>query len=264
MSALADLQRNMQASVLRGSGTRAVIGAIVATPAADAAQRLGVYVHAYRARLLEVLGNDFPGLRALAGTETFEHLGLAYIKATRSSHANVRWYGGALAQFLRTTLPWSAQPALAAMATLEWNMGLAFDAATQSVVDAVAVAAVAAQDWPAMGLRLHGSLHRQSLAWNVAAIRRTIDHDEAMPALQAWRPAQPWIVWRKDTTVRYRRLDDDEAAALESIERGASFAQLCEMLCEFHPVDAVAPRAAGFFRRWIDDQWVVALDIAVT
>jgi len=262
MSALVDLQRDMQACVLQGSDIPQMLDAIIATPAVDATQRLGVYVHGYRARLLEMLGNDFPGLRALAGAEAFECMGLAYINATPSSHANIRWYGDRLAQFARTTVPWSDRPALTEMATFEWAIGLAFDAAAQNVVDAPAVAAVAAQDWPLMRLRLHASLHRQTLAWNVPEVRRAVDHDEALPTLAAWSPTQPWIVWRNNATVHYRRLDDDEAAALDAIERGASFALVCETLCDFHAVDLVATRAARFFRRWIDDQWVTALDVA--
>ena len=259
MSRLIDLQRQMQASVLRSSTDGPIGDSIISTPAADASRRLGVYVHAYRARLLEVLGNDFPGLRALAGTDTFEQLGLAYIEATPSSHANIRWYGGALADFLQANVPWAEQPVLAVMAALEWDMGLAFDAAVQEVVDAADVAALAPADWPAMGLHLHGSLRRQSLRWNVTAIRRAVDHDEILPPLVEWIPPQSWVVWRKDMTVRYRHLDDDEAAAMEAITQGASFAQVCELLCRFHPVDAVASRAATFFRGWVDDQWVTAL-----
>lgn len=260
MSALAELQRELQASVLRGVRAPAALGAIIATPAADAAERLDVYVHAYRARLLEVLGNDYPGLRALAGAEEFEHLGHDYIEATPSAHANVRWYGDKLADFLRTAAPWTQQPALAAMAAFEWAIGLAFDAAAQDVVDATAVAAVAPQAWPTMCLQLHASLQRLALAWNVPAIRRAVDHDEALPALAAWTLAQSWVVWRRDLTVRYRHLAEDEAAALDAIEGGASFAEVCETLCAFHSIDAIAQRAVGFFRQWIEDQWVTALD----
>ncbi|GAA0712234.1 DNA-binding domain-containing protein [Dokdonella soli] len=260
MSALAELQRELQASVLRGVSPPAALDAVVATPVADAAERLDVYVHAYRARLLEVLGNDFPGLRALAGAETFERLGRDYIEVTPSSHANVRWYGDQFAEFARTTSPWAQQPALAAMAAFEWAIGLAFDAAAQDVVDATEVAAIAPQAWPTMQLHLHASLQRLTLAWNAPPIRRALDHDEALPTLVAWAPAQPWIIWRKDATVRYRRLDGDEAAALDAIARGASFAEVCEVLCEFLAIDAVALRAAGFFRQWVEDQWVTSLD----
>lgn len=267
MSALAELQRDLQAFVLQrdasgpGDATRAV-AAIVASPAADATQRLGIYAHGYRARLLEILRNDFPGLRALAGADAFERLCLGYVEATPSPYYNVRWYGDRLAAFARMQSPWSAQSALAEMAAFEWNIGLAFDAAAQPIVAAAEVAAVAPQDWPRLCLRLHPSLRRIVLSWNVSAIRRAVDRAEAMPPLQACSPAQSWIVWRKDLTVRYRRLEDDEAAALDAVAQGGSFAQLCTVLCEWRPLDAVAARAATFFRQWIEDQWVTALDLA--
>ena len=253
------MQHSVQDCVLQAIARPALLDTIIGTEAAGAQQRVDVYVNAYRARLLEVLGNDFPGLRAWVGAEAFEQMGLASVEATPSSFANVRWYGSALAGFLETTAPWCEQPALGELAALEWNMGLAFDAATQPVVDVATMAAVAAQDWPAMCLRLHGSLHRQSLAWNVAEIRRAFDQDQPAPHADRCEPAQPWVVWRKDSGVHYRRLDNDETAALDAIEHGASFAKVCEVLCEYHTVDAVAARTAGLFRRWIDDQWITAL-----
>lgn len=263
MSALAELQRRLQTHVLRPDSAAvatAARAAVVESAGADGAQRLGIYTRAYRARLLEVLGNDFPGLRALAGAQDFERIGLGYIEATPSPYYNVRWYGSALADYLRTAAPWSQRAELIEMATLEWSMGLAFDAVDEAVIDVAAVAAVAPQDWPRLGLRLHASLQRQTLHWNVNAIRRAVDSDDAVPALQALETPQSFVIWRKQAGVRYRRLEEDESAALDVIARGSSFTQLCELLCDWHAVDAVAPRAAGLFRVWIEDQWVSALE----
>ena len=264
MSALAELQRSLQTHVLQPESAAvaaAARAAVVESNGADSAQRLGIYTHAYRARLLEVLGNDFPGLRALAGAGDFEHIGLGYIEATPSSYYNVRWYGSALADYLRATAPWSQRAELIEMAELEWKMGLAFDAADAAVVDVAEVAAVAPQDWPRLGLRLHASLQRQTLHWNVNAIRRAVDRAEPVPALQALETPQPFVIWRKQSSVRYRRLEADESAAVDVIAQGSSFTQLCERLCDWHAVDAVAQRAAGLFRLWIEDQWVSALEL---
>ncbi|MEP7041447.1 MAG: DNA-binding domain-containing protein [Dokdonella sp.] len=265
MSALAELQRSLQTHVLRPQSTRVAAvarAAVIDSAAADSAQRLGIYSHAYRARLLEVLGNDFPGLRALAGAETFEQLGLGYIEANPSPYYNVRWYGARLADYLGKTASWSVRPEFVEMAALEWSMGLAFDATDARVVDVAEVAAVAAQDWPRLGLRLHASLQRQTLRWNVNAIRRAVDGEEPVPPLQALESPQVFAIWRKDSSVRYRRLEQDEAAALDLIAHGATFTQLCELLCDWHAIDAVARRAAGLFRVWIEDQWVGALELA--
>lgn len=264
MSALAELQRRLQTHVLRPESAPSAAAArasVVETPDADSAQRLGIYTHAYRARLLEILGNDFPGLRTLAGAEDFERIGLGYIEATPSPHYNVRWYGGALADYLHRTAPWSQRAELIEMAALEWSMGLAFDAADDRVVEVAEVAAVAPQDWPRLGLRLHPSLQRRTLHWNVNAIRRAVDSEETVPTLLALEMPQPFVIWRKQSGVRYRRLEHDESAALDVIAQGSSFTQLCERLCDWHAVDAVAQRAAGLFRLWIEDQWVSALEL---
>lgn len=257
MNSLALLQRHLQAGVLAGDGEIATDD-IEATTGADSARRVGVYVYAYRARLTEVLSNDFPGLRALAGDDAFANLCADYIAAHPSTHYNVRWYGGALAPFLRADEEWSKRPALGAMADLEWKLGLSFDAADEVPLAAAALGAVAAADWPGLRLRLHGSLQRATLSCNVHALRRALDHDEALPALE-WTSARHWIAWRENVTVHHRCMDDDEAAALDAVAAGAAFAHVCERLCQWHPPDAVALRAAGLLHRWIADQWVVAL-----
>ena len=68
---------------------------------ADVALMLNVYRHAYGARLLEVLANDYPKLAALSGEEGFEQLGRAYIAAHPSRSFSARWFGAG-----RTTWGW--------------------------------------------------------------------------------------------------------------------------------------------------------------
>lgn len=260
MSALAALQREMQAHVLRDDA--AALDAAVATPEADAARRLGVYAHAYRARLAGVLRNDYPGLRALTGGAGFERLALAYVEATPSTHFNVRWYGARLAAFARECAPWSAREDLADMAELEWKLGLAFDAADEASIDFATLAALAPVDWPALRLRLHASLQRARLTRNVDAIRRAVDREEAVPEVEVLASPLGWATWRKDSIVRHRRLEDDEAAAVDAVARGATFAELCAQLCQWHAAEAVAARAAALLRRWIEDGWIAGYDLA--
>lgn len=261
MSVLADLQRAMQARVLRDDAS--ALDAVVASADAGTGRRLGIYTHAYRARLAGVLRSDFPGLRALAGEDAFERLARAYVEATPSTHFNVRWYGTRLAAFARAQTPWSARAELAEMAELEWKLGLAFDAADEACVEFAALVALAPADWPALRLRTHASLQHARLTRNVDAIRRAVDREEAVPALEAWPEAQGWAAWRKDAIVRHRRLEDDEAAALDALDGGASFAELCAQLCRWHAAEAVAARAATLLRRWVEDGWIAKSDLAV-
>lgn len=268
MSALAELQRALQDYLLDGrdGGTRAAdapaLRAVVATPGADERERLHIYAHAYRARLTDVLGNDFPCLRALLGAEEFARAGAAYVDAHPSPHFNVRWFGERLARFLHDAAPWKAQPAYAELAMLEWALGLAFDAADEPVVGIAEVAAVPPPDWPRLRLRLHASVQRLHLRTNVGAIRRAFQRDEPLPAMAALDTAQAWVAWRKDSISHYRRLGADEAAAIEAIAGGATFASVCESLCEWHAPENVPARAAAIFRQCIEDDWVAAIDLA--
>lgn len=255
MNALAGLQQDFQAYVLSRRDDVKLVRSVVATSAADAPARLGVYAYAYRARLIEVLSNDFPGLRALAG-EDFAPLADAYVGATPSTHYNVRWYGERFAQFIRTTSPWSDTPALAEMAQFEWTFGLSFDAADEAPVQSSALETLAPEQWPHLRLRLHGAVHRLRLHWNVGALRRAVDREESLPAVVEFDAAQTWVVSRRDTVVHYRRAEPDEAAALDAVESDATFAEVCEILCEWHAEDSVAMHAATLLKQWIHDQWV--------
>ena len=100
MSDLATLQREFQAHVLRGDGAFLAQIAQRGAPT-TAAHRAFIYYNAYRRRLVEVLQNDFPGVRALTGDADFETLAAAYIDACPSRHPSLRYFGARFADFLR-------------------------------------------------------------------------------------------------------------------------------------------------------------------
>lgn len=259
MSALAQLQRALQRHVLDAGDDAASDMAnafVVADARASAQRRLGVYVHAYRARLREVLAKDYPGLRALAGEDAFDAIAHDYVAATPSHHPNARWYGARLAAFLREDPCWNAHPQFSEMAALDWAFGLAFDAADARCVTFDELAAVAPQDWPTLRFALHPALQRLSFGHNVAAIRRALDRGEALPVLERFDAPQPHAVWRSELAVRHRRLSDEEAALLADVAGGARFGDLCEALAAAHAPDAVALRAATLLRTWVTDGWI--------
>jgi hypothetical protein len=259
MSALRQLQERFQTLILGDDDAGSFARSVVATPAADAHARLGVYSHAYRARLAEVLGNDFPGLQKLAGAEGFAELCQAYIRATPSTLYNVRWYGGGLPRFLRATPPWSDTPALGEMAAFEWELGLSFDAADEPGVEAGELQALEPERWPGLRLRFNAAVRRVGLHCNVNDVRRAADQEAAIPPLRMFAGKRVCLIWRQDTVVRYRLVDEDEAAALVQVALHATFAQICEALCAWHSEETVALRAATLLRRWIQEQLVAAL-----
>ncbi len=254
---LLDCQRALQADVLQstlGSSTR-----ILETITASASQRMAVYVQGYCARLIEVLRQDFPGLRVLLGEDGFDEASRAYVEATPSHRYNIRWYGAELAEFIRTASPWCENPALEEMVRFEWCLGLAFDAADEAVVGAATFQGVPAEEWPTMRFGLSKSLERCVLHWNVAAVRKALDASETPPALERMAEPQTRAIYRKGITVFHRAIESDEAAALDVIDADGNFAEVCEVLCRWYAVEEVAVRSLSLLKRWIDEGWIANL-----
>jgi hypothetical protein len=74
MNAPATALDGLQEGILRGDGT-----ILLRVRGADAAQRLRIYADAYRLRLVEVLGNDFPVTRDALGEEAFAGFAERYL-----------------------------------------------------------------------------------------------------------------------------------------------------------------------------------------
>jgi hypothetical protein len=250
---LAELQRRFQRYVERHGG--AVDAFVVADAKAGAVERMDVYAHAYRLRLAEVLANDFPALRATAGTQDFDRIARAYLDAHPSTRFSVRWFGARLADFLRAHEP--ARPVLAELAAFEWAQGEAFDALDAAALSVDDVAQLPPDAWPGLRLTPHPSLRRLDLEWNAAVIARAIDEGEEPPEPERGAPVA-WLLWRRDLVVRWRSLAPDEAAALDAVRTGTTFGDVCEILCAHVEPDAAAMHAASLLKRWLADGLLAA------
>jgi hypothetical protein len=259
---LAALQHDFAAFVLRDGGTAPLVAEMGVPARATPEAMLGVYKDAYALRLLEALRNDFPALYRLLGEEVFDTLGREYIAAHPSRHFSVRWFGRHLAAFLAAQAPWRERPALADLAGFEWSLGLAFDAADADAAGEADFAALAPEQWDEMRLSFHPSLHRLALRTE-ADVYWQAHEEEAAPAEPALLPdGIAMLVWRQELTVRYRRLDADEAAALDAARSGESFGEICALLAEHGPEDDAPLRAAGFLRGWIESGLIAGVAVS--
>lgn len=257
MIALASIQREFHAYVLRGD--EAVAARIDGAGGADPSRRLQIYYDAYRLRLIEALRTDFPALAAFAGEEGFDRLARAYIDAHPSHHFSLRWFGARLAQFLEATASFAGEPALAETARFEWALTLAFDAADAAPLDAGALAEVPPSAWPCLGADLHPSVQRLELVWNVPELWERAMIGEPARGVVRLPARQTWLVWRRELAVYFRATEADEAAALESVLAGASFATLCDVLCDYAAPEAVPARAATLLQRWLGEGLIAGL-----
>ncbi|MBL6751831.1 MAG: putative DNA-binding domain-containing protein [Nevskia sp.] len=252
---LAQLQRRFQAQILRGGGD---LQALVHGDAGAAAEvRLAVYTQAYRLRLLEVLGNDYPALRRLLGKAGFERAGKAYIDAHPSDTPSVRWFGRHLPSFLEQR----AEPLAAELARFEWCKGLVFDAPDEAPLALSVVAALAAAQWPAMCLLPRACVQRLELHWNVPALFQAAAGGRRLPRPRRAAAAVHWLLWRDGAgDIRWRSLRDDEAAAWDLAARGSPFAAVCERLCQWVEADSAPLHAAGLLKGWLADALLAGLE----
>jgi hypothetical protein len=244
------LQREMQRGLL---GEESVFEAHIAdTPPLTREARLGIYRHAYVARLTEALQNYYPVLYQILGDEDFEALGAAFVRAHPSVHRSIRWYGREVAAFLRVEPPFAEQPILAEIACFEWRLAESFDSADADVVGRAALAAVEPAEWADLTFRFHPSVQRLSFDWNTVAVWKALSAEQAPPAPERSAAAVEWLIWRRDLENYFRSLDSVEVTALDAALAGHNFAQLCAALSLELPDEEVPLRAASLIATWLD------------
>ena len=226
---------------------------VVSTASAAASERLGIYVAAYRLRLLEALTTDFPGLHTLTGDDEFDRLGRAYIDACPSHHFSLRWYGQGVAEFLRRTPPYAAHPVLAEMAEFEWAMSLAFDAADSPVITFEDMAALPPAAWAELRLLPHASVRRINLQWNVPALWKSVQAEQTPDTPVPAEHPVGWVLWRQALNTYFRSLTVDEAWAIDALLAGEDFPGLCAGLGEWIDPENAPAHAAGMLKRWVQD-----------
>lgn len=261
----------------------ATVGALLADSPDGAAPRIGVYRHAYGARLTEALQDNFEILARAMGDEAFADLATAYRRAYPSTTASIRWFGHRLAEFMATCVEAAnaedtrgedgddraalvAHPAFVDLARMDWALRAAFDAADAPALDRTALAGLAPEVFATLRFTLHPSVQLQPLAWAVEAAWRLLrEHDPeaggdepALPAPEAL--PHRLLVWRRGLDTLWRSLDDTEALLLQALEAGETFATLCERAAEHCDAEDQAVQvAAAALAQWLDDGLLTAL-----
>lgn len=250
MTALGDFQRALAAHIRQGAAVPA--GVVADGPTFPAARRLAVYHDAYRLRLVEALGEDFPLLRALLGDAGFRRLALRYLAVCPSRSHTLRDLGRGLAGFL------ARQPALRATAAFEWALLAAFDAADAPTLTTADLAAVPPQHFSRLRFVLASGVQLLRLRWNVPQTWSAWHGGEAA-ALPARLPAPvDCLVWRRDQRVYFRTLPADEALAFAALRRGRSFGAICNALARVGSADAAPTRAAQLLATWLAEGLLAA------
>jgi hypothetical protein len=222
-------------------------------PTLDVDTGLAIYHNAYRARLQEVLRNDFGAIWYWLGDEEFAQLTEAYVRRYPSAHYSLRWLGARFAAFIVEHLMAEQSAPLAELARLEWAFTLAFDATQGEPLSLEEMALLPPQDWPGLQVTLAPSVQQMICHFNTLAIWRAAKDETDFPGSEALASARICLVWRHRNVCHYRSLEPKEACALAGmVTTGWSFSELCEHLAITY-AEGAPLQAVTWLKQWVEE-----------
>lgn len=261
-STLAQLQLQLQNFLLDKSD--AADDLTLETPRFSRQERLQIYHAAYRLRLIEVLGKDYPALQAYLGEQQFSAMAEAYIAAHPSHHPSLRWFGQKLPEFLRNHDDWRSQIEIAELAEFEWRQAMAFDAADVELVVLDELRTLAPEHWMTLKLNFHPAVQLMHFYSNAPTLWKSLIDNENVVSADLAEDTQTWLIWRDDLQVVFRPLTPAEGWALYQFAAANNFADVCEGLCEWFPAEQVPMHAAQFLQHWINSGMIAAIAVSDT
>ncbi|MGQ0428440.1 MAG: HvfC/BufC family peptide modification chaperone [Gammaproteobacteria bacterium] len=265
---LETLERWMQAVVTHPSGAEAGLrspaarrllpqaarrpeSVILPSKALSAAERLDIYAHAYYARLVEVLENEYPTTRQILGEDEFDAACRRFIRHHPSRERTLNRLSVKFPGFLARTLPRNHRNGLAAdVACIERAMEDVFDAPRAEPLTAADIAAIAPAEWQRRALPPIPALRLLKLRYPAN------DYMNAVRAKRRPRIPRPRatfaIVWRRGYQVYRRDQEPGQFQLLQSLASGRTLAQavLAGIAGASGSADRHAARLRDWFREW--------------
>jgi Putative DNA-binding domain len=247
MSTLIELQRGLRDHILSGAPETSGPG-IAPQLGVRAEAGLQVYHHAYRAQLVACLRDTFEKTWAWLGDEAFDAAARAHIEAHPPHSWTLGDYGVDLPATLEGLYP--DDPEVAELAWLDWTLRRAFDGPD---AEPIAQEALAAVDWDNVVLTLVPTLKIGRVATNCAALWGAIAEDQTPPPAERLPEPGAIRVWRQGLSPQYRTIEADERRALELMEAGAPFGDVCALLSEGLDDAEAAQRIGALLATWLQD-----------
>ena len=254
-SALLHLQSAFQ-SHLQDNGA-AIEGSIAAGRGITVQRRLGIYHHAYRARLVDALRDSFGHTATYLGDDWFDADALAFVQSHPSTASSLNDYGTGFAAWLLERHPRDGD--IGELAALDWALRRAFDGADAAPLDLAALAGITPEAWGRIGFVFVPTCARLTFSHNTLALWQALDQEQVPPKAQRLDATSDVLVWRRGHQPHFRSLGALEARAIGALHDGASFAAVCERLAIEFPHNDAALEAGALLRRWIDEQLLAAV-----
>jgi hypothetical protein len=214
----------------------------------SAEQRLQIYADMYRARLLDVLREDFPRTLAVVGDDAFVTLGCAYLARCPSRHPSIRHAGDRFVGFLDTQAV--VPPFLSDLARLEWARVEVFDAADVVPLALADLQSVPAEAWPALTFEPIDACIVVESRWPVHRIWAEAETGASIRSEDANTSVR---VWREHWSVSHAAMGVVEQRAFRALQRGAPFAELCAVVASELDESRAVREMGAILLRWIED-----------
>lgn len=223
-------------------------------PSLGARERLAVYHHAYRARLIDALADDFPAVRYAMGVEAFDRFADRVITAHPSRHPNLNRYGVVFLSALEEARRLPNRGFLLELARLEWALVETIHAPAPPRLDPAALGAIPPEAWGAVRFRPNPALQVLDTAWPVnrffSAWRR--GEEPSLPA----RERSATVVYRVDFTLWRMDLSPMTRGLLASLLAGVPLGEALAPL----EGKAGAERVMEWFTAWVRGGFFAGLD----
>jgi hypothetical protein len=269
---LATLERWMQTVVMHpdsaGSGVRSAAArrllpraaknpgsVVLPSKALSSIERLNIYAHMYYARLLEVLENEYPTTRRILGDELFWRSCRAYVHRHPSRNRTLNSLSEQFPAFLVQHLPRGHRSGLAAdVAHIERAMEDVFDAPRAEPLTAAEFAAIGADEWGRVRLRVNPALKFLKLRYPANTYMNAV-RGNRKPRVP--RPRKTFvIVFRRDFTVFRREQQPEQLRLLQALAAGRTLAQAVRgsVARRRGSADELAATLGAWFRQWAADR----------
>jgi hypothetical protein len=220
----------------------------------SAIDRLGIYAHAYSARLIEVMTEEYPTTRRILGPEAFERACRGYIDRHPSTERTLQRLTVKFPAFLAHHLPAGPRRALAVdVARIERAMEDVFDAPLAAPLTHAELAAIGPGEWECLQLRLNPALKLLALRTPANQYMNAVRGNRRAP-LPPRRPSYV-VVHRHRYRVLRQTLDGAQFALLAALRDGRPLGAAVDLAlrrCRGEPA-----RLGARLRRWFRD-WTAA------
>jgi Putative DNA-binding domain len=232
-----------------------ITAAVVDDGKLTASERLNIYHHAYRGRLIEVMQDVFERTWAYLGDETFEASAAAFIEANPATEKTLNHFGQQFPDWLISYFPDDID--IAEVAKIDWMMRVAFDSENATPLVGADLAALSPDDWATVGFMFHPALVVVPIEYNAASIWEALEANNPPPSATPLLEKTFLLVWRKELRPHYLTIGQHEADAIALIGEGLSFADTCATLDSRYPNTSVAETIGMALRRWLDEEMLV-------